>query len=593
LSKTVRTPGGAIRASNVGERVELYGWVHRRRDHGGLIFIDVRDRSGMVQVTFDPGHQEAHALAADLRLETVVHVSGPVRRRPAGSENAELETGEIEVQAEQLTILNRALTPPFAINDETGVEEQLRLRYRYLDLRRPRMARNLALRHRVSKAIRDFLDDEGFLEIETPVLIRSTPEGARDYLVPSRLNQGHVYALAQSPQLYKQLLMVAGMDRYFQIVRCYRDEDQRADRQPEFTQLDLEMSFVGEDDVMDVIERSFAYTFQKTIGISVVTPIRRITHAEAMSRYGVDKPDLRYGLEIVELTPVFKATEFKIFRQVVDSGGAIRGIRVPGAAGASPREIDNWTEVAKSEKARGLAFWHLEGDQWRSPIAKFFSAAELTALRETLGAETGDLVLAVADRAEVAAPALGAVRKQVARQRGLIQEGRYEFVWVTEFPLFEKSAETGEITAAHHPFTSPRPEDIHMMTTDPLRVRARAYDLVLNGTELGSGSIRIHDAEMQQRVFAGLGMSREEAEKRFGFLLQAFGYGAPPHGGFAFGLDRVVMIAAGEETIREVIAFPKNQQAEEVMTGAPAPADPKQLRDLGLELKIKPQKGQP
>ena len=592
MSKTVRNPCGAIRAANVGEQVELYGWVHRRRDHGGLIFIDLRDRSGMVQVTFDPGHQEAHARAADLRLETVVHVSGPVRRRPAGSENAELETGEVEVQAEHLTILNRALTPPFAINDETGVDEQLRLRYRYLDLRRPRMARNLSLRHRVSKAIRDFLDDEGFLEIETPVLIRSTPEGARDYLVPSRLNPGHVYALAQSPQLYKQLLMVAGIDRYFQIVRCYRDEDQRADRQPEFTQLDLEMSFVEEDDVMDVIERSFAYTFQHALGIPVATPIRRMTHAEAMSRYGVDKPDLRYGLEIVELTPVFKATEFQIFRQVVDSGGVIRGIRVPGAAGAGAREIDSWTEIAKAEKARGLAFWHLEGAQWRSPIAKFFSEAELTGLREAVGAEPGDLVLAVADRAEVAAPALGAVRKQVARQRGMVADGRYEFVWVTEFPLFEKSAETGEITAAHHPFTSPRPEDIHLMTAEPLRVRARAYDLVLNGTELGSGSIRIHDAEMQQRVFAGLGMSREEAEKRFGFLLQAFGYGAPPHGGFAFGLDRVVMIAAGEDTIREVIAFPKNQQAEEVMTGAPAPADPKQLRDLGLELRIKPQKGQ-
>ena len=592
MSKTVRTPCGAIRAGNVGEQVELYGWVHRRRDHGGLIFIDLRDRSGMVQVTFDPGRQEAHARAADLRLETVVHVSGPVRRRPAGSENAELETGEVEVHAEHLTILNRALTPPFAINDETGVDEQLRLRYRYLDLRRPRMARNLTLRHRVSKAIRDFLDEEGFLEIETPVLIRSTPEGARDYLVPSRLNPGHVYALAQSPQLYKQLLMVAGIDRYFQIVRCYRDEDQRADRQPEFTQLDLEMSFVGEDDVMDVIERSFAYTFERALGIPVATPIRRMTHAEAMSRYGVDKPDLRYGLEIVELTPVFKTTEFKIFREVVDSGGVIRGIRVPGAAGAGPREIDSWTEVAKAEKARGLAFWHLEGDRWRSPIAKFFSEAELAGLREAVGAEPGDLVLAVADRAEVAAPALGAVRKQAAKQCGLVPESRYEFVWVTEFPLFEKSMETGEITAAHHPFTSPRPEDIHMMTTEPLRVRARAYDLVLNGTELGSGSIRIHDAEMQQRVFTGLGMTREEAEKRFGFLLQAFGYGAPPHGGFAFGLDRVVMIAAGEETIREVIAFPKNQQAEEVMTGAPAPADPKQLRDLSLELRIKQQKGQ-
>ena len=593
MSKTIRNAGGGLRASNAGEAVELYGWVHRRRDHGGLIFIDLRDRSGIVQVTFNPAHQGAHARAAELRLETVVHVRGTVRRRPAGSENPELETGEIEVEAEDLTILNRALTPPFAINDEAGVDEQLRLRYRYLDLRRPRMAKNLSLRHRISKAIRDFLDGEGFLEIETPVLIRSTPEGARDYLVPSRINPGHVYALAQSPQLYKQLLMVAGIDRYFQIVRCYRDEDQRADRQPEFTQLDLEMSFVGEDDVMDVIERSFAHTFQQALGVSVATPIRRMTHAEAMSRYGVDKPDLRYGLEIVDLTSIFRGTEFKIFRQVIDSGGVIRGIRVPGAAGTASRDIDGWTETAKAEKAKGLAFWHLEAGLWRSPIAKFFSEAELAELGKALGAEPGDLVLAVADRAEVTAPALGAVRKQVARQRGLIAEQRYEFVWVTEFPLFEKSAETGEITAAHHPFTSPRPEDIPLMTSEPLRVRARAYDLVLNGTELGSGSIRIHDAEMQQRVFAGLGMSREEAEKRFGFLLEAFGYGAPPHGGFAFGLDRVVMIAAGEETIREVMAFPKNQQAEEVMTGAPAPADLRQLRDLGLDLRSRSQKGQP
>ncbi|MDQ6711438.1 MAG: aspartate--tRNA ligase [Candidatus Dormibacteraeota bacterium] len=593
MSRTARTPGGRLRAGDVAQRVELYGWVHRRRDHGGLIFIDLRDRSGIVQVTFDPAHAQAHAAAAELRLETVIHVSGPVRRRPAGSENAELETGEVEVQAEELVILNRALTPPFAINDDTSVDEQLRLRYRYLDLRRPRMARNLALRHRISKAIRDFLDQEGFLEIETPALIRSTPEGARDYLVPSRLNLGHVYALAQSPQLYKQLLMVAGVDRYFQIVRCYRDEDLRADRQPEFTQLDLEMSFVGEEDVIDVIERAFAYTFQHVLAVPVATPIRRISHADAMLRYGVDKPDLRYGLEIAELTPIFKGTEFKIFRQVLDSGGAIRAIRVPGAAGAPAKEIEAWTEVAKAEKAKGLAFWHLEAAGWRSPIAKFFSETELAGLRDATAAQLGDLVLAVADRAEVVAAALGAVRKAVARQRGLIPTGQFEFVWVTDFPLFERSVETGEITAAHHPFTSPRPEDLAMMTTDPLTVRARAYDLVLNGTELGSGSIRIHDAEMQQRVFAGLGMSRDEAERRFGFLLEAFGYGAPPHGGFAFGLDRVVMIAAGEETIREVVAFPKNQQAEEVMTGAPAPADPKQLRDLGLELKLPPRKDPP
>ena len=520
-------------------------------------------------------------------------MAGSVRRRPPGSENRELETGEVEVEADQLEILNRAKTPPFAINDEGVVDEQLRLRYRYLDLRRPRMARNLWLRHRISKAIRDFLDEEGFLEIETPVLIRSTPEGARDYLVPSRLNPGHVYALAQSPQLYKQLLMVGGVDRYFQIVRCYRDEDQRADRQPEFTQLDLEMSFVTEEDVMDVIERAFAYTFQQVLGLTVPAPIRRITHADAMLRYGVDKPDLRYGLEITDLTSRFGQTAFKIFRQVLEGGGAIRGIRVPGGAGTAAKEIDAWTEVARAEKARGMAYWHLEADGWRSPIAKFFSEAELAGLRQATGAQPGDLVLAVADRVEVVASALGAVRKAVARQRGLAPENAFEFVWVTEFPLFERSAETGEITAAHHPFTSPRPEDLGLMATDPLQVRARAYDLVLNGTELGSGSIRIHDSEMQQQVFSGLGMSRTDAERRFGFLLEAFGYGAPPHGGFAFGLDRVVMIAAGEDTIREVMAFPKNQQAQEVMTGAPALADPKQLRDLGLELKLPPSKGSP
>jgi len=593
VSRTVRTPGGQLRAANVAQTVDLYGWVHRRRDHGGLIFIDLRDRSGIVQVTFDPAHPQAHGTAAELRLETVIHVAGSVRRRPPGSENRELETGEVEVEADQLEILNRAKTPPFAINDEGAVDEQLRLRYRYLDLRRPRMARNLRLRHRISKAIRDFLDEEGFLEIETPVLIRSTPEGARDYLVPSRLNPGHVYALAQSPQLYKQLLMVGGVDRYFQIVRCYRDEDQRADRQPEFTQLDLEMSFVNEEDVMDVIERAFAYTFQQVLGVTVPTPIRRITHADAMLRYGVDKPDRRFGLEITDLTSRFGQTEFKIFRQVLEGGGAIRGIRVPGGAGTAAKEVDAWTEVARAEKAKGLAYWHLEADGWRSPIAKFFSEAELAGLREATGAQPGDLVLAVADRVEVVAPALGAVRKAVARQRGLIPENAFEFVWVTEFPLFERSAETGEITAAHHPFTSSRPEDLGLLATDPLRVRARAYDLVLNGTELGSGSIRIHDSEMQQQVFSGLGMSRADAERRFGFLLEAFGYGAPPHGGFAFGLDRVVMIAAGEETIREVMAFPKNQQAEEVMTGAPAPADPKQLRDLGLELKLPPPKGSP
>ena len=582
MSLTPRTPAGGIRSEQVGREVDVYGWVHRRRDLGGLIFIDLRDRSGIVQVKFDPANAQAHAIGGELRPESVIQVRGPVQRRPPGTENKELATGEVEVEARAVTILNRAQPPPFAVNEDSPVDEQVRLRYRYLDLRRTRMARNLQLRHRMTKAIRDFLDAEGFLEIETPVLIRSTPEGARDFLVPSRLKPGHVYALAQSPQLYKQLLMVAGMDRYFQIVRCYRDEDQRADRQPEFTQLDLEMSFVGEDDVLDVIERSFAHVWQKVLGVAVPTPIRRITHAQAMMRYGVDKPDLRYGLEIQELSSIFTGTEFKIFRQALDGGGVVRGLRIPRTVGG--KEIDALTEVARAEGAKGLAFWHREADGWRSPIAKFFDERALTRLQEATQAEPGDVVVAVADQVAVVSASLGAVRKAAARMLGLVKEGVYEFVWVTDFPLFERSKETGEITAAHHPFTAPRPEDLDLLTSEPLKVHARSYDLVLNGTELGSGSIRIHDPELQQRVFQGLGISREEAEKRFGFLLTAFRYGAPPHGGFAYGLDRVVMLAAGEETIREVIAFPKNQQAEELMTDAPAAADPKQLRELGLEL---------
>jgi aspartyl-tRNA synthetase len=582
VSLTPRTPAGAIRAEHVGGEVDVYGWVHRRRDLGGLIFIDLRDRSGLVQVKFDPANAPAHAVGGELRPEWVIHVQGPVQRRPPGTENKELATGEVEVEARAVTILNRAQPPPFAVNEDSPVEEQVRLRYRYLDLRRARMARNLQLRHRLTKAIRDFLDAEGFFEIETPVLIRSTPEGARDFLVPSRLKPGYVYALAQSPQLYKQLLMVAGMDRYFQIVRCYRDEDQRADRQPEFTQLDLEMSFVNEDDVLDVVERCFAHVWRAVLGVTVSTPIRRITHAEAMLRYGVDKPDLRYGLEIEELSSIFARTEFKIFRQALDAGGVIRGLRIPRSVGG--KEIEALTEVARAEGAKGLAFWHREGDGWRSPIAKFFNEGELAKLEETTHAEPGDVIVAVADQVDVASASLGAVRKAAARVLGMVKEGVFEFVWVTDFPLFERSKETGEITAAHHPFTSPRPQDLELLSREPLKVQARAYDLVLNGTELGSGSIRIHDPELQQRVFQGLGISREEAEQRFGFLLTAFRYGAPPHGGFAYGLDRVVMLAAGEETIREVIAFPKNQQAEELMTDAPAPVDPKQLRELGLEL---------
>ncbi len=591
MSLTPRVRGGTLRATDAGHPVDLYGWVHRRRDHGGLIFIDLRDRSGLVQVQFHPDRAGAFTRAGDLRLEFVVHVHGTVRRRPPGAENPTLPTGEIEVEAEALEILNRSKTPPFPVNERTEADESLRLRYRYLDLRRMEMTRNLELRHRMVKAIRDFLDREGFLEIETPVLIRSTPEGARDYLVPSRVNLGRFYALPQSPQLYKQILMVAGYDRYFQIARCYRDEDLRADRQNEFTQLDLEMSFVTEDDVLDVTERCFAYVWQTVLGRAVPVPFRRVTHADALLRYGVDKPDLRYGLELVDLTPHFQSTGFQVFRQALAQGGAIRGLRVPGGSALGRKEIDALTEVAKTAKAKGLAFWYQEALEWRSPITKFFTAEELGALQGATEARPGDLVLAVADQPRVAAGAMGAIRKAVAERQGLIPADAFEFAWITEFPMYARNEETGQIEAEHHPFTAPHPADVDLIETDPLRVRARSYDLVLNGTELASGSIRIHDPGLQQRIFAQLGWSKEEAARRFGFLLEAFEYGAPPHGGIAPGIDRAVMLAAGEQTIRDVIAFPKNQQAQEPMTGAPATVDVAQLRELGLELRARPERG--
>ncbi len=591
MSLTARARCGALRAPDADRPVDLYGWVHRRRDHGGLIFIDLRDRSGLVQVQFHPDRVKAFTAAGDLRLEFVVHVHGTVRRRPPGAENPTLPTGEIEVEADGLEILNRSKTPPFPVNERSEVDESLRLRYRYLDLRRMEMTRNLELRHSMVKAIRDFLHREGFLEIETPVLIRSTPEGARDYLVPSRVNPGRFYALAQSPQLYKQILMVAGYDRYFQIARCYRDEDLRADRQNEFTQLDLEMSFVTEEDVMDVTERCFAHVWQTVLGVSVPLPFERLAHAGALLRYGVDKPDLRYGLELVDLTPHFLSTGFQVFRQALAQGGVIRGLRVPGGSALGRKEIDALTELAKTAKAKGLAFWYREAEEWRSPITKFFTAEELGGLEGATGARPGDLVLAVADQPRVAAGAMGAIRKAVAEGQGLIPPDAFKFAWITEFPMFAVNEETGQIEAEHHPFTAPHPADIDLIETDPLRVRARSYDLVLNGTELASGSIRIHDPRLQQRIFAQLGWTREEAARRFGFLLEAFEYGAPPHGGIAPGIDRAVMLAAGEQTIRDVIAFPKNQQAQEPMTGAPAPVDPVQLRELGLELRTRPERG--
>ena len=591
MSLTARARSGALRAADADRPVDLYGWVHRRRDHGGLIFIDLRDRSGLVQVQFHPDRAKAFTAAGDLRLEFVVHVHGTVRRRPPGAENSTLPTGEIEVEAVGLEILNRSKTPPFPVNERSEVDESLRLRYRYLDLRRMEMTRNLELRHSMVKAIRDFLDREGFLEIETPVLIRSTPEGARDYLVPSRVNLGRFYALAQSPQLYKQILMVAGYDRYFQIARCYRDEDLRADRQNEFTQLDLEMSFVTEEDVMDVTERCFAHVWQTVLGVSVPLPFERLAYADALLRYGVDKPDLRYGLELVDLTPHFQGTGFQVFRQALAQGGAVRGLRVPGGSALGRKEIDALTELAKTAKAKGLAFWYREAEEWRSPITKFFTAEELGGLERATRARPGDLVVAVADQPRVAAGAMGGIRKAVAERQGLIPPDTFKFGWITEFPMYAVNEETGQIEAEHHPFTAPHPADVDLIETDPLRVRARSYDLVLNGTELASGSIRIHDPALQQRIFAQLGWTKDEAARRFGFLLEAFEYGAPPHGGIAPGIDRAVMLAAGEQTIRDVIAFPKNQQAQEPMTGAPAPVDAAQLRELGLELRTRPERG--
>jgi aspartyl-tRNA synthetase len=588
MGRTPRNWCGSPRATQVGHAVTLFGWVDRRRDHGALIFLDLRDRSGVVQVVINPeSSPAAHQVAEEVRLEYVLRVTGQVTARPAEAVNPQLATGEVEVLAGEVVILSRARPLPFPISDEGSIDEKVRLQYRYLDLRRPHLRRNLELRHRAAMAIRAFLDTEGFVEVETPVMIRSTPEGARDYLVPSRLNPGRFYALAQSPQLYKQLLMVAGLDRYFQIVRCYRDEDLRADRQPEFTQLDVEMSFVEQDDVLEVTERCLAAVWRQVVGVEVSLPLPRIPYAEALRRFGSDKPDLRYPLELVELTPVFGGTSFRIFQAALAVGGTIWGLVVPGGGQRFPRkEIEGpLTDLVKTYRARGLAYWHLDGDTFRSPISQHFSPAELAGLRAATTAGPGDLVLAVADQPAIALESLGQLRRHVAGSLGLAGRDDYRFAWVTEFPLFEYNAEEKRLAARHHPFTAPMADDAALLDSEPLRVRARAYDLVLNGTEIAGGSIRISDPELQRNVFRLLGFSAAAAQEKFGFLLDAFSFGVPPHGGIAWGLDRFVMLAAGEETIREVIAFPKTQQAQELMTGAPGPVEPGQLRDLGLQLR--------
>ncbi|HLI26235.1 MAG TPA: aspartate--tRNA ligase [Chloroflexota bacterium] len=576
---------GELRPAHAGQSCVLQGWVHRRRDHGGVVFLDLRDRYGLVQVVLNPQlAPEAHAAAESVRPEYVVEVEGTVVPRPPGTENPHLATGAVEVQAQRLRVLNPALTPPFSIADEGPIDETLRLRYRYLDLRRPAMMEHLILRHRVVKYIRDFLDARGFLEVETPILIKSTPEGARDYLVPSRLHPGRFYALPQSPQQLKQLLMVAGVDRYFQIARCFRDEDLRADRQPEFTQLDLEMAFVDREDILALIEELFATLVERLTSWRQTRPFRRLTYAEAMLRYGSDKPDLRFELPIEDVSAWAAATEFQVFRGALAAGGVVRALRIPGAGGYSRRQLDELTELAKSRGAKGLAWAALQGDEVRSSFARFLTPGQLDALRAQLGAGSGDLLLLVADAPRVAAETLGALRLELGRRHAEVPPDLLAWVWVTDFPLFEWDAEHQRWDAAHHPFTAPLDEDLPLLRTDPGRVRSKAYDIVCNGWELGSGSIRIHERAVQEQVFALLGYTPEQAEARFGHLLRAFQYGAPPHGGIAPGIDRLVALLAGESSIREVIAFPKNQSAVDLLTDAPSPVSEEQLRELHLRI---------
>ncbi|MDP6776237.1 MAG: aspartate--tRNA ligase [Candidatus Latescibacteria bacterium] len=576
---------GELRLEDVGKQVTLMGWVGKRRDHGGVIFVDLRDRTGITQAVFRPDVNPAvHAKAEAIRGEYVLAVQGKVEPRPEGMANPKLPTGAIDVECTELLILSEAETPPFPIEPDVEVNEELRLRYRYLDLRRTNMQEVLALRHRVSQATRRYLSDRGFLEIETPFLMKSTPEGARDYLVPSRVSPGHFYALPQSPQTYKQLLMVAGFERYFQIVRCFRDEDLRGDRQPEFTQIDIEMSFVDEDDVMGLAEALTLHLFREILGVEIAGPIPRLTYQEAMDRYGVDRPDTRYGLEIVDLRQAALMSEFQVFRSVLDSEGQVRGINAKGCADYSRKQIDDLTAFAGRFGAKGLAWIKVTDQGLESSIVKFFPEAAQEQLRASLEAEPGDLLLFVADRPETVALVLGNLRQELARQLGLVDDEEYSFRWVTRFPLVEWDTEEKRYAAVHHPFTSPLEEDLDLLESDPASACARAYDLVLNGNEIAGGSIRIHLRDVQDRVFRLLGISPEEAEKKFGHLTTAFSYGAPPHGGIAFGYDRLIALMAGLEHIRDVIAFPKTNTASSPMDGAPSEVDTIQLRELGLRI---------
>jgi aspartyl-tRNA synthetase len=577
---------GELRKQNIGERVKLAGWVHRRRDHGGLIFIDLRDRWGITQITFDPDRREVFKAAEQLRPEWSVSVEGEVVGRPEGNENPELPTGEIEVEATGLMVLGASETPPFEIDRERPVEELLRLKYRYLDLRRARMRDNILFRHRVVKHVRDYLDERGFVEIETPLLTKSTPEGARDYLVPSRLYPGQFYALPQSPQQFKQLLMIAGFERYFQIARALRDEDQRGDRQPEHTQLDLEMSYTTQEEILALIEGLYVEIVQKLTEKEILDePFPRLSYAEAMGRFGTDKPDIRFGLELRDVSEVARASEFKVFRNAAEAGGSVRGIAVGGLGDLSRRELDDLTAIAATGGARGLAHFRVEEDELTGPVAKFFSPDEQRALREALEAKPGDYMFFVADQDKVVFESLGRLRLHFRDLLELADRDVLAFCWITDFPLFDWNEDEGRIEPMHHMFTMPREEDLPLLESDPLKVTGQLYDLVANGVELASGSIRIHRPELQQKVFSIVGISPEEAERRFGALLTAFRYGAPPHGGIAPGVDRLIMVLRDQPNIREVIAFPKTQSARDEMMDAPSPVTEEQLEELHISLR--------
>ena len=578
---------GQLTKQEAGQEVALCGWVATRRDHGGLIFIDLRDRSGVVQVVIDPAAGESFKKAEAVRSEYVLQVFGKVRERSAETINPNIATGTIEVVASELNILNPAKTPPFYIEDGIDTDENLRLRYRYLDLRRPEMQKNFILRHKVTKLMRDYLDKHDFLEIETPMLCRSTPEGARDYLVPSRVNPGKFYALPQSPQLFKQLLMVAGMERYFQIARCFRDEDLRADRQPEFTQLDMEMSFVEMEDIMEMMEGLIAYVFEGAMGMKVQLPMQRMTWDTAMDLYGSDKPDLRFDMKLVNMVDAVSGSNFKVFNDIIANGGIVKAINVKGYAAIPRRELDGLVDFVGIYGAKGLAWMQIQPDgAVKSPIAKFFDEAHLAKIKEAGKAEPGDLLLFVGDKPAVVAQALGALRIEMAKRRNLIDPDKYMFTWVTKFPMFEYSEEEKRYVAMHHPFTAPCDEDLPLLKTNPGKVYAKAYDMVLNGIELGGGSIRIHRQDVQKAIFEAIGLTDEEAKEKFGFLMTAFEYGAPPHGGLAFGLDRMMMLMAKRASIRDVIAFPKTQSANDLMDEAPNTVDEKQLRELHIRTAI-------